>query len=367
MPRPFLRRLVQQLAVSHAVWITLLVVQLYQMYLNASAQGHLSTFADNARGQLGRYWSYAILTPVIYWLSTRYPFDRGRRLISIIAQVCGYVVIGAAYSYLRIWTLRLIGPPRPGLTYSYLFAAMFKGLLSEQIWMYVAVVLASHMVHYYANARERAVQEERLRAELAESKLRILKLQLHPHFLFNTLNGISALMTSDVRLARTMIAELSDLLRTALKHAGVDEIPLKEELDFIQAYLHLQKMRLGERLQVSVRVDPDLLTCSVPSMVLQPIVENGIRHGIERLEQGGRLEISVSRHDHMMTFCVLNDGPTLAEAQATSGTGVGLKNIKERLLSLCGAFHNLTIGDRESGGVSVTFDVPIVGGELTGG
>jgi LytS/YehU family sensor histidine kinase len=196
---------------------------------------------------------------------------------------------------------------------------------------------------------------------MAEYELQILKLQLHPHFLFNTLNGISALMMRDVKTAREMIVRLSDLLRIALSHNSRKQITLRQELEFIDAYLQIEQMRFGSRLWVNVAVDPATLDAAVPNMILQPLVENAIRHGIAPQRSGGGVEITTSRNNGDLRIVVANDGPEIRGPVVTdSGIGLGLGNTRARLWQLYGDAYNLQMEPRQQGGVEVRLEIPFL-------
>jgi two-component system LytT family sensor kinase len=358
-------RVARQYAIAFAVWTALAFLLIYQVYNNAIAEARPFTFVMGVMHPIVRYWTYALLTPPVYWLCTKYRFQRGSIKKSIFAQVIGFVVSSAVYAYLRTVEMYVLPNQYQVLSYKMFLDRVFKALLSEQVWMYGSIVLASYAIHYYRDARRHEVDQERVRAELAQAQLQILKLQLHPHFLFNTLNGISALMSTDVRMARSMIAELSDLFRVALKNTGEHEIPLRQELAFIKGYLRLQKMRLGDRLDCTIDAPAALLDLPVPSMVLQPIVENAIRHGIERLEHGGKLDIAIATANGNLRLVVSNDGPPAEEGSPQGGTGVGLQNTKDRLRQFYGSSHRLMIAARGDGGFIVTFELPAGAGKGT--
>ena len=351
-------RVLRQYAIAFAIWTVLAFLLIYQLYQNAAAQNRPFTFVMSMMHPMVRYWTYALLTPPIYWLCAKYRFQHGNIGKSIVAQLLGFVVSSAVYAYLRTIEMYVLPNEYQSLSYKMFLDRVFRGLLSEQVWMYGSIVLASYTILYYLDARRQELDHERVRTELAQAQLQILKLQLHPHFLFNTLNGISALMSTDVRMARSMIAELSDLFRVALKNTGEHEIPLRQELAFIKGYLRLQKMRLGDRLECTIDAPAELLELRVPSMVLQPIVENAIRHGIERLEHGGKVEVRITTANGNLHMLVSNDGPAAEEESPRSGTGVGLQNTRDRLRQFYGSSHKLVITARNEGGVVVTLELP---------
>jgi two-component system LytT family sensor kinase len=200
--------------------------------------------------------------------------------------------------------------------------------LFTNVTLYVAVAGGATAYAYYSEARQRAVRQAALRAELTESRLRMLKAQIHPHFLFNTLHDISGLMATDRNAARAMMGRLEELLRIAVKDQADDLVPLAQELKFLQCYLDIEKMRLGERLTVHLEVDPATLSALVPSMMLQPLVENSVKHGIAKFSRRGWLRITVRREGDQLHLVVEDSGPGIRGA---SKTGVGLSNTEARL------------------------------------
>jgi two-component system LytT family sensor kinase len=356
--RPKVVQIARQYAIAFAIWTVFGFVLIFQMHENAVAQGRPFTFIMSMMHPMVRYWTYALITPPIYWLCVKYRFQKGSIWKTVAAQLVGFVISSCVYAYLRTIEMYVLPSQYAQVSYILFLKAVFRGLISEQVWMYCGIMLASYAVHYYFDAQRQEIDQEHIRAELAQAQLQILKLQLHPHFLFNTLNGISALMSTDVRLARSMMAELSDLFRVALKNTGENEIPLRQELAFIQGYLKLQKMRLGRRLECTIDAPNELLDIRVPSMVLQPIVENAIRHGVERIEDGGRVEIRISSTNGTLQMSVSNDGPLVEDDSGAGGTGIGLQNTRDRLRQFYGSSQQLMLQERQGGGVQVTLEVP---------
>jgi sensor histidine kinase YesM len=204
---------------------------------------------------------------------------------------------------------------------------MIRNGFPDQIFIYIAIVVAAHAYNYL----KRLQREERERYEyqqaLASSQLQALKTQLHPHFLFNTLHGIATLVDTDAKLAKAMIIKLSSLLRKALAGNSADLIPLEDELKFVREYLDLEKMRLGSRLSVELPVAPETLRLLVPQMILQPLAENAIRHGVASSREGGWIEIATSVGEGILTIRLRNS----VGGKTSNGTGVGLSNAEARL------------------------------------
>ncbi|MFW6085154.1 MAG: sensor histidine kinase, partial [Gemmatimonadota bacterium] len=192
--------------------------------------------------------------------------------------------------------------------------------------------------------------------------LSALEMQLHPHFLFNTLHAISTLMHRDVEAADRMLARLSDLLRLTLENAGTQEVLLKEELDFLEQYLEIERTRFGDRLMVDVEVDPATLDARIPNLILQPLVENAVRHGVAPRADPGWIGIRAARHDGELRVTIEDDGPGLPEADADgltpAGAGVGLANCRARLEQLYGDRGRLDLRSSPAGGLLVSLRIP---------
>jgi LytS/YehU family sensor histidine kinase len=212
---------------------------------------------------------------------------------------------------------------------------------------------------YRRKAEERALRVAQLDRRLAEAKLEALQRQLHPHFLFNTLNTISGLMHQDVQAADLMIDRLSDLLRTTLDTSGVQEVPLKQELATLQTYLDIEQTRFRDRLSVRLDVDAGVQDALVPNFLLQPLVENAIRHGIGPLARPGRIDIRAYRHGADLQLEVRDTGLGLPPDRLIAlNKGVGLANTRARLEHLYGTAHQFVFSNIDGGGFSVRVAIP---------
>jgi LytS/YehU family sensor histidine kinase len=226
-------------------------------------------------------------------------------------------------------------------------------------WIYWAILGLILSTQYYRQFRDRELKATRLEGKLAQAQLQVLKMQLHPHFLFNTLNAISALLHKDAESADVMIARLGELLRTTLENVGTQEIPLRQELEFIQPYLEIEKARLGDRLHVEMHIDPEAMDAAVPNLVLQPIVENAIRHGIAPYAEKGRIDIRAHRENGILRMEVEDNGPGLSlEQQVNFRPGVGITNTRARLQQLYGPDHQFEMKNGASRGFTVTLVIP---------
>ncbi|HSJ62716.1 MAG TPA: histidine kinase [Gemmatimonadaceae bacterium] len=203
-----------------------------------------------------------------------------------------------------------------------------------------------------------AVDRRELEVRLAQAQLQTLKLQLHPHFLFNALNTVTALLHTDPDAAERILSGLSETLRFSLRHAGSHEVALARELEFLHHYVQIQQIRFQHRLTVDFRIAPDTRQALVPSLILQPLVENAIRHGIEPRACGGRVEICAERENGLLRLTVRDDGVGLRAANARAGHGIGLSNTQERLARMYGESHRFELRDGDEGGTSVSIEIP---------
>jgi two-component system LytT family sensor kinase len=295
-------------------------------------------------------WStWAALAPIVFFVARRFPFRRRRR--DALVHVLTAAVLTTVHLAVVWVLLGTFGFPARRLPlYSFALYQVHADLVT-----YVVLVGAWHARDWYARYRDRELRSAQLESRLAQARLEGLRMQLQPHFLFNTLHSISALMHRDVEAADRMLTRLSDLLRLTLESAATPEVPLSQELDFLDAYLEIQQTRFEDRLTIVRDIDPEALDALVPNLLLQPLVENAIRHGVATRAAGGRVEISARRDDGRITLSVRDDGPGLAPG---APQGVGLSNTRARLEHLYGDAQSLALADDPAGGVRVTVVAP---------
>lgn len=226
------------------------------------------------------------------------------------------------------------------------------------VMFYWAIVIVHHAIDYYRKYQERELKASQLEAQLVASELRVLKMQLHPHFLFNTLNTISALIHESPDEADEMIAQLGDLLRMTLETVHVHEVPLAQELDFLKHYLAIEQTRFQDRLKVNMSIEPETLDAMVPNLILQPLVENSIRHGIAVRPEAHSIEIKSWHDNGMLCLRVADDGPGLSSDKLPLKEGVGLTTTRQRLNSLYGAKHDFSLRNSLVGGLVVELTIP---------
>jgi two-component system, LytTR family, sensor kinase len=306
---------------------------------------------------MSSWWYWALVTPVVMYLVRRYPIAAERRRDYTVKHVLAASVLSFGYVFWYAYTSWVTRPPTLAAEP---FVPIVRGYVASRLAIgyiiYGTIVAVLVAMAERAGRHARELQEARLRGDLARAQLQSLQMQLQPHFMFNTLHAISMLVEENPAAATVMIRQLGDLLRRTLQLADVPEIPLEEELALLTDYLEIEETRFGDRLSVTVDVDPSLRTAMVPSFILQPLVENSIRHGIAPRVEGGSVAVHARRVDGRMQLEVSDDGPGLTGE--TSG-GVGLSTTSERLAVRYGSEAELRIRNGVSGGTSVIVELPV--------
>jgi two-component system LytT family sensor kinase len=303
---------------------------------------------------LADWYTCAIFTPFIVWMVRRWPPERvgwGRACVRYAGPICAMVVAKFA---MLLPIRRAIEGADAGTFAQLLVGGFFFEFLA--LGSVLAIALA---LHYYRGVRERERRAAELEALLADARLHALTGQLRPHFLFNALHGVSTLMHRDVEAADEMLSELSALLRATLERDGVQEVPLDEELATARHYVEIMRVRFGDRLVVAEEIDPRARKALVPHLVLQPLVENAVEHGIAQDPGAGRIWIRARAEDGHCTLTVADDGPGPAGgSEAAVREGIGLTNTRRRLAQLYGPAATLTLQPRREGGTEVVIRLP---------
>jgi two-component system, LytTR family, sensor kinase len=340
-------------------------------YLSALAEGRPVTFLQAAWWSAAEWYTWALLTPLVIAVVRRVRgVGRPRALAMLAVAGLGIAALQVALEYAADHIVVLLsGDPdltvRVWLSGGLRGAALDLGYLVPRkigfsvvtFWALVIVVFAAD---YYRLYRDREVRAARLEAALAQAQLRALQAQLQPHFLFNTLNSIASLIPEDPPAAEERVESLSDLLRAALRDGGRNEIPLAQEIELLDQYLRIQECRFQDRLRVQRAFRAELADVLVPPLLLQPLVENAITHGVASRPDGGTVTVRTDRRDSELLLTVEDDGPGFAPQAADSAPpGVGLANTRARLEQLYGAAATLETGNRPSGGAYVGVRLPL--------
>jgi two-component system LytT family sensor kinase len=307
---------------------------------------------------------WALATPLALRLVRRCPAAQWRRLSTWLTHLGACAAIGLVYAgWIAVWE-EWLNPwalsPGPD-QFAQLWLRKFNNGLLSYLILYGVILLVGSMLDSRERLARQQAETARLNEQLSQAQLNALRRQIEPHFLFNTLNAIAGLVREKRNDAAVdMIAGLSDFLRRVVEESGRQQVSLSEELDFAQKYLDIQKVRFAERLQISVDVPRELFPAQVPSLILQPMVENAVKHGIAKRVQGGAIRIAASRSNGTLRLSVYNDGPGLPAGWEKIHTGVGMSNVRTRLQNLYGDEFDLSMQNQDPGGVEVSVSVPCV-------
>ena len=330
-------------------WLFMALLFTPQTYLTNLRSPTPLTWGQAFLATLLLFQVWSLLTPLLLWLGARFPLERQR----LLRNLAIHILLSGPVALAHIWLLQTVNtllltwsrsyqPPVP-------VKALLVGLGATNIMVYWGIVAVSQAVNYFRKYQEREFR-------LAQAQLHSLRMQLHPHFLFNTLNAIAELVYSDPKAADHCIVSVSELLRFSLESHRTQEVTLKEEIDFLEKYLEIQKTLMRDRLRVRLNVEPEALDASVPNMLLQPLVENAIKHGISPRPEGGSVEVFARRLDGKLYVEITDDGRGMQDQQDTSG--VGLVNTQERLKHLYGGAHTFNLSSFPGRGVTIRISLP---------
>jgi signal transduction histidine kinase len=340
-----------------AAWLVPALLSGFNTYMQDRLEGHSAEWRWVIFN--GVDWLlYAVLTPVVFRASRRFPLKRPHIAGRVAIHIAGALAMCVAWAAMGTVLRLAIFPRAADLTVYKMwlgFVSWVFTTLPFGVGVYFALVGIQHSFFYFAQARERETQAARLAAQLSEARLAALRMQLNPHFLFNSLNAITVLVrdgnTGD---ASRMLELLSGVLRQVLQTDRGHETALAEELDFLERYLAIEQVRFSDRLRPRFEIDASIARAAVPRFLLQPLVENALRHGIARRGAAGLVEIAGRREGEQLVLTVRDDGPGLG----TMTEGVGLSNTRQRLAALYGEHASLEIANADGGGAIATVRLP---------
>ncbi len=376
MERSFAARRLELLG----VWTFLGVFFACQAYLWQAAAGSPTTWGAAFSSRLSYWYGWGFVSPLVFALARRYRPQRGRWLPAMAMHLTASIVLAPLQATLSGVLQLALGPflgvrtPSVAELGEFFKLSVLYRSFDAFAFYWVLIVVFSTVI-FYRKYRERELRASIVEAQLAHAELQVLRMQLHPHFLFNTLNAITVLMHRDVRAAEKMLFNLSALLRQALDSSGRQEVALQEELEFLERYLEIEQTRFGNRLEVTFDVAPETLSAAVPNLVLQPLVENAIHHAVAPRPEGGRIRIGACLENGSLALSVCDDGPGLPEGESSfPARGLGLPNTRARLAQLYGDRQRFELGRAPDGGLSVNLRIPArimtagaaAGGEGTG-
>jgi sensor histidine kinase YesM len=349
-------------ALVFGVWTVIGLVFSAQWYFAAFRSDQPVEWSRALYVQMNWGYLWALATPLVLWLVRRFPIDKqnwlrnllvhllGSTLLIFITGIIGHIIVYVNYG-------RAAGRP-------YQFQNSLRFAVSnytEGMGIYLLIAFLAYAYNYYQRYRQGELRASQLEAQLSQAQLQALKMQLHPHFLFNTLHSISALLHRDTDAARKMITRLGDFLRLTLENSGTQEVTLKQEMEFLRCYLEIERIRFQDRLTTRLFVDPDALDSHVPNLILQPIVENAIRHAIAPRSTPGEIEIRAKQEDGFLRIKIRDNGPGLPMNRSVDSLfkkGLGLTNTQTRLDRLYGTGHRFEIANDPQGGLAVTLEIP---------
>jgi two-component sensor histidine kinase len=344
------------------VWTVIGLVFSAQWYFAAFRSDQPVPWSRALYVQMSWGYLWALATPLVLWLIHRFPVDKQnwRRNVPthlLTSTLLTFIVGITGHTFLYFVYGRPAGRP-------YLFQNSLRhaiGNYTEGIGIYLLIAFLFSAYGYYQRYRQGMLRASQLEAQLSQAQLQALKMQLHPHFLFNTLHSISALLYKDTEAARKMITRLGDFLRLTLENSGTQEVTLKQEMEFLRCYLEIERIRFQDRLTTRLFVDPNALDTLVPNLILQPIVENAIRYAIAPRSTPGEIEILAQQEDGFLRIRIRDDGPGLPMNRSVDSLfkkGLGLVNTQARLDHMYGAEHRFEIANDPDGGLAVTLEIP---------
>lgn len=310
-------------------------------------------------------YCWMILTPLVVFLAKKFVIKSGQVGRNLFIHFIFAAIVSLLHLFLFVtFNTLIMGSKGNPFSFTEAFQRLLFTNFHFDFLVYWALIGIFHLREinrrYLERERETArlaIETSQLETKLAEARLEALKMQLQPHFLFNTLNSISVLMRDDVAIANKMLVQLSELLRVALKSESSQEISLKEELEFLRGYLEIEQMRFQDRLKVDFAVENETLEAQIPNLILQPIVENAIRHGIAPHAEAGKILIESKRSNGFVELSVSDNGAGLT-ASSKNSNGIGLKNTQERLEKLYGKEQKIELVSGENGGLQVKIKIP---------
>jgi hypothetical protein len=349
-----MKRFVRQFAIVFLLWTLIALCGGLADYLLLHVVGVPASWWHVLRRPLTEQWIWAALTPVVFVIARRFPLSAPHFMRAAMVHALSFL----ALCFLHCVMAAGLGSPLAEAPAHYQGSMLGLRFLEEfysDIWMYWPLVCIQALLDSHARTRERERHAAELESLLTGSHLALLRAQIQPHFLFNTLHAVSALARLDPDAAQDMLADLGEILRASFADACAQETSLRRELALVDCYLRIQRRRFGERLRVQYRVDPDTLAAAVPALVLQSLVENAVVHGIAPLSRPGTVIVSSCRCADRLALLVVDDGVGLGRRNET---GVGLANARRRLVCLYGAAQSIDVQTRPEGGTRAAVSVP---------
>jgi two-component system, LytTR family, sensor kinase len=340
-----------------ACWTALVVLFTSHAYLYSTVSGQRINLKPIFLWAISEWYTWAALTPLVVWWARKFPIDSVNAFRAAGWNIVGAAAFSVVHVFLQSFLRSLgIGGDSPIRSFSQILSRSLPDEFHASFATCAVILCASHAVEYYRRYSDRKVQASQLETALARAHIAALRMQINPHFLFNALNSVSALIDEDPKGASKMLARLGDFLRLTLKNNGSEMSSLEQELQFLESYLQIEQVRFGDRLIVDIDVEPAALGAAVPSLILQPIVENAFRHAISKVESG-RLDIQGRRDSDQLELKVTDNGPG---RRGEGADGLGLANTRARLQTQYGDDQSLLLENAAGGGLVVTIRIPFI-------
>jgi two-component system LytT family sensor kinase len=341
-----------------AAWLVPATLEGFETYMQGMVAGQGPASWRSVVWQGSDWLIVAALSPLIFLLGRKLPLQRPRLGLKLLIHFGAALLLCVVWASAGAWVAWLVRAAPPQASRLRFLLSWLLTTLPWGVFMYFAMLGIGLGISFFLEAREREAHAARLAAQLAEARLGALRMQLHPHFLFNSLNAITVLVRdNDTKSAARMLELLSDVLRQVLRSDRAHEVMLSEELGFIEQYLLIEQVRFSDRLRVSFAVDSRVMRAAVPGFVLQPLVENALRHGLAKRTDAGVIEIEAQRQESELVLRVRDDGPGI-DTSGERREGVGLANTRQRLLTLYGASAGLELSAAPGGGTIATVRLP---------
>ena len=356
-------------AIGFAIWTVVGISFGTRSYFYAQTTGTPTSFWDTVPNYMTDFYVWGAFSPLIFILVKRVHIERGNIFWGLAFHAFVGLLFVLVVNAITIPILWYLGFANTAVTPT--LEALFSKLMLNPFYLhqgliaYWGTVIVAHAYEYNRQVRIGRTRASELSAQLAQAQLAALKMQIHPHFLFNTLNSIAALLHEDIEMADRMITRLSDFLRITLQSSAASVVTLGEEVVFLQAYLEIERVRFRDRLIVDLTIAPDVLDAQVPNLILQPLVENAVRHGISKQISVGHLQIDARRLDERLVIQIDDNGPGRSNGGNGNGNsksrtngGVGLANTRARLKQFYGDFEFNIVDRKDRDGTTVIMNVP---------
>jgi two-component system, LytTR family, sensor kinase len=359
MPRPAERPATPIWLLISAAWVGPAILGALDTYVQSRLGGGPAASWRTLTWTAGDWLIYGMLTPVVFRLARRFPLRPPVLRRNIAIHVIASLVLCAVWAGAGVVLRRLLIPGPEGEITTRATLSWLSTTLPFGVLVYFAVIVAERAAHYFVESQSRQMHAARLSAQLAEARLSALRMQLHPHFLFNSLNALAVLVRDqDTAAASRMLELLSDVLHEVLHADQTTETTLETEIAFLHRYLEIERIRFSDRLRPIFDIEPSVSQAAVPTFVLQPLVENALRHGIAKRTDAGTLRIQARRDHDDLVLVVEDDGPGPSGAGLPAGPGVGLANTRARLHALHGPLAAVDLRPGAAGGAIATLRFP---------